>query len=176
MTKDDLKKTSKYLSYILRHAPESINLTLDAQGWAHVSDLIAKSEHHLTHDLIAEVVRTNAKQRFSLNHDGSRIRANQGHSIQVDLGLVPQTPPNILFHGTAKTNLASIRQNGLLKGTRHHVHLSEDTVTARAVGGRHGTPVVLTILSEDMAQNGHTFYQSANGVWLVDHVPPQFLK
>ena len=176
MTKVDLKKTSKYLSYILRHAPDSIGLTLDAQGWAQVADLIAKSEHPLTHDLIAEVVRTNAKQRFSLNLDGSRIRATHGHSIQVDLGLAPKTPPSILFHGTAKTNLASIRQNGLLKGTRHHVHLSDNNATAKAVGGRHGSPVVLTIRTEEMAQNGHTFYQSANGVWLVDHVPPQFLE
>jgi len=176
MTKDDLKKTSKYLSYILRHAPDSIGLTLDAQGWALVSDLISKAEPPLTQDLIKEVVRTNAKQRFSLNHDGSCIRANQGHSIQIDLGLAPQTPPNILFNGTAKTNLASIRQNGLLKGTRHHVHLSDNTETAKAVGGRHGSPIVLTIRSEDMVLNGHTFFQSANGVWLVEHVPPQFLE
>ncbi|TCL10250.1 putative RNA 2'-phosphotransferase [Shimia isoporae] len=175
MTKDNLKTTSKYLSYILRHAPDSIGLNLDARGWARTDDLIEKSEHPLTRELIAEVVSTNAKQRFALSEDGNHIRANQGHSIQVDLALAEKAPPETLFHGTAEKHLASIRRDGLVKGSRHHVHLSSDTATATSVGGRHGKPVVLTVNSGDMARSGTVFYQSDNGVWLVDHVPPKFL-
>ena len=169
--------TSKFLSLILRHQPEKIGLSLDANGWANLDDLLrlsAAKGRPLTRALIEEVVATNDKQRFAFNEDRSMIRASQGHSISVDLDLVPVAPPPVLFHGTATRFLESIQKQGLLKGKRQHVHLSPDAPTAVKVGQRHGKPVVLKVAAGRMQFEGHKFYRSANGVWLTDHVPPAF--
>jgi len=173
-----LVKTSKFLSLVLRHQPEVIGVTLDSEGWIDVAELLQACAQHgrsLTRDVLEDVVRNNDKQRFAFSADGSRIRANQGHSVEVDLKLAPCPPPDVLFHGTVAQFLASIRHNGLLKGTRQHVHLSPDEATAQKVGARRGRPVVLHIAAQQMFAAGHLFYQSANGVWLVETVPPEFL-
>ena len=173
------KRHSKFLSLLLRHRPETIGLVLDAEGWASVVELLQKLEAHdhpMSREVLEEVVATNVKQRFRFSEDGTRIRANQGHSVSVDLGYVAQSPPEYLYHGTATKNLASIRGQGLLKGTRHHVHLSADLVTAKAVGSRHGVPVILRVPAKAMETAGYEFFLSDNGVWLTDHVPSQFLQ
>ncbi len=164
---------------MLRHRPDKIGLTLDAQGWADVDELLHKANQHgvaLTRDRLQQVVAQNDKQRFAFNADGTRIRASQGHSIQIDLGLEPIAPPQLLYHGTATRFLTSIRQQGLLRGQRDHVHLSPDEATARKVGARHGEPIVLVVNAEKMHVAGFTFYRSANGVWLTDHVPVEYLN
>jgi putative RNA 2'-phosphotransferase len=173
-----LVPTSKFLSLVLRHDPATIGLTLDAQGWADVDDLIARANRSgraLTRELIESVVANNDKRRFALSPDGTRIRANQGHSIEIDPGLTPVAPPERLYHGTATRFLDSIRAQGLIPGSRLHVHLSADEATAVAVGMRHGKPAVLTVLAADLHAAGTAFYRSENGVWLVDRVPPEFL-
>lgn len=167
----DTQKTSKFLSYILRHKPESIGLKLDMEGWASIDEILEKSDEGLSRDLIVEVVTTSDKKRFSLSADGNRIRANQGHSVRVDLGLQPVEPPEILFHGTAKRFVAAILDEGLKPGKRQHVHLSGDEETAIKVGQRHGKPVILTIPALAMHRAGHVFFLSDNGVWLTDKVP-----
>ena len=170
---------SKFLSLVLRHKPEHIGITLDDAGWASVEELIQKASikgFHLTPELIAEVVAKNDKQRFSLSADGNRIRANQGHSIPIDLKLEPVEPPIVLFHGTATRFLDSILKNGLRSGSRQHVHLSPDEATAIKVGQRHGKPVVLTIDSSSMHADGYMFYRSENNVWLTLHVPVKYIK
>ncbi|MDH3347421.1 MAG: RNA 2'-phosphotransferase [Desulfobulbaceae bacterium] len=169
---------SKFLSYILRHKPEVIELSLDEAGWAVVDELIFKAQRHgygLDRDLIERVVVDNDKQRFCLNGDHSKIRANQGHSVVVDLQLESQNPPSILFHGTAIRFLAGIMEQGLLAQERHHVHLSSNVAQAREVGRRHGKPVVLSVAARHMVAAGHLFYLSRNGVWLTEHVPSQYL-
>jgi putative RNA 2'-phosphotransferase len=174
----DLVKISKFLSYVLRHEPGAIGLALDANGWADVDELIAKAHAAgtpLDRDGIAAAVATNDKQRFALSPDGARIRANQGHSIDVDLALSPQTPPDVLYHGTATRFLDSIRAQGLVAGQRQHVHLSADRDTATRVGARHGTPVVLAVDARAMHAAGLAFVRSDNGVWLADAVPVQYL-
>jgi putative RNA 2'-phosphotransferase len=171
----DLTRTSKSLSYVLRHNPKSIGLILDKQGWANVADLLSKNKH-LTLELLKEVVAKDNKQRYSFNEDGTKIRANQGHSINVDLGLKAVEPPDILFHGTATRFLDSIMENGLVAGTRNHVHLSADNETAVKVGSRHGKPVVLKIKSGEMHKKGIQFYKSENGVWLTNNVPIQYIQ
>lgn len=174
-----MKRTSKFLSLILRHEPHTIGLTLDESGWADVSELIAKSVaagHPLDAEMLEEVVRTSDKQRFTLSADRKRIRAAQGHSVEVQLGLVPKEPPAVLYHGTASKNVASIRRDGLHAGARQQVHLSGDAETARRVGMRHGAPVVLTIAAGRMHAAGHTFTQADNGVWLTDAVTPEFIQ
>lgn len=171
--------TSKFLSLVLRHQPEVIGVTLDPQGWVAVDELIARAADKgqvLTRDLIARVVDENDKQRFALSEDGTRIRANQGHSVDVDLALEPQEPPETLYHGTAARNLDSIERAGLRRGQRQYVHLSADPATARAVGQRHGKPVVLRVAAGAMARDGHRFFRSANGVWLAESVPPAYLS
>lgn len=173
--KEKTRKISKFLSFILRHNPQSIKLKLDAQGWADIGELIANSkEIKLTRELIEEVVQENDKQRFSI--DGDRIRANQGHSISIDLALEAVKPPKILYHGTATRFLDSIMQEGLTKQSRQHVHLSKDIETAKIVGQRHGKVVILEINSEKMFHEGYAFYLSENGVWLTDRVVTQYLK
>ncbi|WP_033344149.1 RNA 2'-phosphotransferase [Catenuloplanes japonicus] len=171
----DIRRTSKRISSVLRHRPDSVGITLAPDGWVPVPTLLAAL--HLTREQLGRVVAENDKQRFTIERtpDGERIRANQGHSVTVDLGYEPQDPPGTLFHGTADRNLAAIREQGLVKGRRHHVHLSPDPDTARTVGGRHVRPVVLTIDAGRMARDGHTFFRSANGVWLIDAVPPQYV-
>ena len=173
-----LVRTSKFLSFVLRHQPEAIGLTLDSAGWADVADLIRLanvSGRPLDRETLILIVETNDKQRFALDATRSRIRANQGHSIQIDLGLVPQAPPPVLFHGTASRFIDSIRSQGLVPGSRTHVHLSQDSATARAVGSRHGQPVVLAVDAGAMHAYGNEFRLAHNGVWLVLHVPVAFL-
>lgn len=171
-------RLSKFLSLVLRHRPQRIGLALDKAGWADVPELLTKANAAgvlLTYEQLQQIVAESDKQRFAFNHDGTRIRANQGHSIDVDLGLEPLAPPEIVYHGTAVRFLSSIRQQGLLPRQRHHVHLSRDAETAVRVGQRHGKPVVLVIRAGDMYHDGHLFYRSANGVWLTDHVPPIYI-
>ncbi|RAJ06573.1 putative RNA 2'-phosphotransferase [Chitinophaga skermanii] len=177
MDKNRTKGTSKFLSYILRHNPGAIGLQLDEAGWADVQELLQKSanENPFTFDDLVEIVDTNDKKRFAFNDDKSKIRASQGHSIEIDLQLVPVTPPEFLYHGTVDKFMASIRAQGLIKGNRQHVHLSVDRQTATNVGSRRGAPVVLSIRSGDMFRDGHAFYLSANGVWLTDAVPSTYI-
>ncbi len=176
----NLVSASKFLSLVLRHKPEAIGMQLDPDGWLDINDLIANANRHgnaLTLELLHEVVATNDKQRFALSDDGLRIRANQGHSLpHVDLKLSPATPPDQLFHGTVDQFLASIRQQGLLKRSRNHVHLSIDRETASKVAMRRGKPIVLTIASGQMHQDGKQFFLSANGVWLTDAVPVEYIR
>jgi putative RNA 2'-phosphotransferase len=169
-----LVKVSKYLSRHLRHQPERLGLTLEPGGWVRVDELLRAAS--ITRDELEEVVARNDKQRFSFDETGARIRANQGHSVEVDLGLQPADPPAVLFHGTAERNLPSIRQHGLERRGRHHVHLSPDRETATRVGARHGRPVVLEVDAATMARDGHEFLQTANGVWLTETVPPRYLR
>lgn len=174
----NIVKISKFLSLVLRHEPEKIGLSLDAAGWVSVDDLLAACRRHgkaISFEQLKDVVANNDKQRFSFSANGNLIRANQGHSVEVELGYEPATPPVTLFHGTAERFLASIKEQGLLKGNRHHVHLSADIETATKVGQRHGKPVVLHINAEKMQQDGFTFYLSTNGVWLTEHVPVPYL-
>ncbi len=177
--KEQQVATSKFLSLVLRHRPEVIGITLDAEGWVPVEELLAACAQHsraISREQLDVVVRTNDKQRFAFSADGSRIRANQGHSLSVDLGLAPVEPPELLYHGTVERFLESIRRDGLTKGNRHHVHLSPDIQTATKVGQRRGRPVVLVIEAGRMFRDGHTFYRSENGVWLTDSVPPVYIR
>jgi len=172
------KQISKFLSLVLRHDPARIGITLDSAGWTDVAALLAAASTHgvpITRDALAQVVATSDKQRFALSEDGARIRANQGHSIEVDLELAEALPPTTLYHGTVGDALAGIRARGLVRGARHHVHLSADVETATTVGGRRGRPVLLTIRAGDMASAGHVFYRSHNGVWLTDAVPIEYI-
>ncbi len=174
----DIVAKSRFMSLVLRHKPAEIGLILDAFGWAQVSDLVEKARVHgvlLTPELVAEIVATSDKQRFALSADGRMIRANQGHSVAIDLGHSPRSPPERLYHGTAARNLASIQTSGLHAGERRHVHLSPDAETAVKVGKRHGRPVVLMVDSRAMLGAGHVFYRSENGVWLTDAVPARFI-
>lgn len=174
----DLVKTSKLLSLILRHNPGRIGLTLDSAGWADLSELVECARREgvrLDEQTVREVVEHNDKKRFTLSEDGRRIRAAQGHSIPIDLGLPQVEPPELLFHGTASRNTESIRARGLHPGRRQHVHLSPDKETAARVGERHGEPVVLRIASGAMHRAGHAFFFSENGVWLTASVPPEFI-
>jgi putative RNA 2'-phosphotransferase len=175
MTEQQRAKISKKLSYILRHAPDSVGLILDENGWVSVHDLITKFGDPLSIETLKEVVETNDKKRFAFNEGFTKIRASQGHSIEIDLAYQPTKPPEFLFHGTATRFLESIKNEGLLKGSRHHVHLSLDEVTARKVGSRHGSPSILTIKSRDMYDAGYTFFVSENDVWLTDNVPTRFI-
>lgn len=172
-------KTSKFLSYVLRHRPDSIGLVLDGAGWASINELIRKARSagkKLSRTLIEEVVANNDKQRFALSADGERIRASQGHSVDIDLDLKPLQPPEVLYHGTATRFLESIMARGLQPGSRRHVHLSADIGTARKVGQRHGKPVILELDARAMHQAGLVFFRADNGVWLTAHVPPAFLR
>lgn len=174
-----LVKISKYLSKHLRHQPERLGLTLASGGWVEIDALLAACKAHnlsISRAELEEVVEENDKQRFSFDSTGRMIRANQGHSVDVDLGLKAVAPPPLLYHGTAERNVESILKDGLRRMARHHVHLSKDIETAVKVGARHGKPFVLEVMAEAMAEAGYKFYQSANGVWLTDDVPPQYLK
>ena len=174
-----LVKASKWLALHLRHRPERIGLTLDAAGWADVDELLARAEaarFALTRDELVEVVADNDKRRYELDAGGGRIRAVQGHTVAVDLGLVPEPPPEVLYHGTTERFVTPILAEGLRPMGRHHVHLSPDVATARAVGGRRGHPVVLEVAAGRMAAEGRLFYRAANGVWLCAEVPGRFLR
>ena len=173
-----IKRISKFLSLVLRHAPEKIDLQLDEGGWANVDELLQKMNKEgklVNMEILELVVESNNKKRFSFSEDKKLIRANQGHSIKIDHGFEAITPPEFLYHGTAEKNLQSILRSGLDKRKRHHVHLSEDKETAIDVGGRHGKPIVLIIKAQEMHVKGHEFYRSENGVWLTDHVPVDFI-
>ena len=174
----DTVKISKFLSLVLRHEPQKIGLTLDDAGWISVNELLAACKAHgkpLTLVTLQSVVAENDKQRFSFSADGTHIRANQGHSIEVELGYESAAPPDVLYHGTATRFLHSIRAQGLVKGARHHVHLSAEAVTAQKVGARHGKVAVLQVQAATMQQDGYAFYLSANGVWLTEHGPVVYL-
>lgn len=172
-------RISKFLSLVLRHEPERIGVELDRSGWIDVAKLLERLAAHgivVTRAELERVVATSDKQRFALSEDGTRIRANQGHSVEVDLQLAPAAPPDVLYHGTVESALAGIRELGLVRGLRHHVHLSAEVETAKRVGARRGRPVVLPVRAGAMAAAGHVFFRSANGVWLVEHVPVEFLE
>ncbi|WP_169973740.1 RNA 2'-phosphotransferase [Tautonia rosea] len=172
-------RVSQFLSLVLRHQPEAIGLTLDEGGWASVDELIscaARNGTKLDRDLIAKVVASNDKQRFRISDDGLRIRASQGHSIAVDLGLEPVSPPEVLYHGTATRFLDAILREGLRPSGRQHVHLSGDEGTAVTVGRRHGAPVILRVAAGRMVADGFVFFRSDNGVWLTDRVPASYLE
>ncbi|MCX2784652.1 RNA 2'-phosphotransferase [Microbulbifer thermotolerans] len=176
-----LNKISKFLSFVLRHKPEAIGLELDPNGWANINDLISKAntsdeQINLDRNLIQEVVETSDKKRFVISGNGQNIRANQGHSINVDLQLEPVTPPEFLYHGTATRFLDRILKEGLKPQQRQYVHLSTDIETASVVGQRYGKPVVLKIKSLLMHEQGFTFYLSDNGVWLTTQVPRDYLE
>ena len=173
------KKLSKFLSLILRHRPEVVNLNMDENGWVNLEELIEKMNAHgkpVNLAAILEVVKNNDKQRFKIDDAGQKIRANQGHSKKVDLALQPQNPPATLYHGTATKNLTAIQKSGLQKMNRQHVHLSSDLETATKVGSRHGKVIILEIDCFKMSADGLEFYLSENKVWLTDHVPLQYIK
>ena len=177
--KRSLVKKSKFLSLILRHKPETIGLELDPEGWVSIEDLLQNSEQHgfnLNRAILDEVVFTNDKMRFALSPDGLRIRANQGHSLDVELGLKKAEPPEMLFHGTVKRFLNAILAEGLNKMSRQHVHLSATLETARNVGARRGEPVVLSVDATRMHRKKFEFFLSANGVWLTENVPAEFIR
>jgi putative RNA 2'-phosphotransferase len=178
-SKADVSRASKFLSYVLRHRPDSIGISLDKQGWASVPDLLAKAAAAgtaITFDELKKIVEQNDKKRFVLNDDSTRIRAAQGHSIQVDLKLTAKAPPPVLFHGTVGAFIASIRKQGLRPMKRHDVHLSPDKDTANRVATRRGKPIILVIETYPMVRDGYQFRVSDNGVWLIQAVPPQYIK
>lgn len=178
MTEKDLISTSKFLSVVLRHKPETVGIALDPSGWVGVDELLAACARHgrtIWREQLDQIVATSDKKRFAFNEDGTRIRANQGHSVDVELGHAPATPPELVYHGTPEKSVAAIRREGLLKMQRHHVHLSENVQQTLAVGARRGRPVVLTVRAGDMHRAGHVFYKTPNDVWLVDAVPPEFI-
>jgi len=173
-----LARASKFLSLVLRHRPEVVGLALDRNGWVDIDVLVEGCRAHgmaISRETIEAVVATNAKRRFAMSEDGRRIRASQGHSLEVDLGYEPAEPPETLFHGTVSARLPAILTSGLRRMGRQHVHLSPDAATARTVGQRRGKPVVLRIAAARMHRDGHVFCLSANGVWLTDHVPPAYI-
>ena len=178
MNDKNTKTTSKFMSLVLRHNPQSIGITLDSNGWADAQALIDgmnRKGQRVTLEILKEVVAANDKQRFKFNEDYTKIRANQGHSVIVDVELKETQPPDILYHGTAARFAASIKNEGLIAKSRLHVHLSGDKQTAEKVGSRHGKPVVLTINSAKMHQDGYKFYLSENNVWLTNAVPVEYI-
>lgn len=173
------KRISKFLSFVLRHQPEFISLKLDENGWADVQELLGKMNSNgfqVTDEILEHIVSTNNKKRFAFDESKLKIRASQGHSIEVELGLTETTPPEFLYHGTGEKAVASILASGLEKRDRQHVHLSSDTITAKAVGGRHGKPKIFVVAAAQMHADGFVFYLSENKVWLTDNVPAQYLK
>ena len=178
LVKAEVLKDMNSAGLILRHKPEVIGITIDEHGWANVEELIqgiAKNNPGFNKEFLEEIVRTDNKQRYSFNDDKTLIRANQGHSIPVDVELEEKEPPKILYHGTGEKYIASIDQNGLIPKSRLYVHLSKDVETAKAVGKRHGKEVVYSINSEQMYKDGYKFYLSKNGVWLTKRVPVKYL-
>lgn len=176
---DRLVRIGKFISLILRHKPEIIKIKLDKNGWANVEELIkgiAKTERDFNINLLKEIVETNNKKRYEFNEDFTKIRACQGHSVNVDVELLPAEPPKILYHGTADRFLASIRAKGLKKMNRQYVHLSKDYETAVNVGARHGQVVVIKVLAEKMHKDGKKFFISKNGVWLTGDIDVKYLE
>lgn len=178
MDENDITNISKFLSLVLRHQPQVIGITLDEQGWVSVDELLKQANthgHNISFELLNNVVETNTKKRFAFDESKQKIRASQGHSVDVDLGYQAQMPPEVLYHGTGEKSVTSIKQTGLEKRSRQHVHLSKDIETAIQVGGRHGKPAVFKVLAAQMHKNGHVFYLSENKVWLTDAVPAEYL-
>ena len=172
-----IEKISKYFSFILRHKPEAIGLKLDSEGWANVTDLIDKTtDFDLTKEIVDIVVETNDKQRFKLNSNKAKIKANQGHSISIDFNLEALEPPDSLFHGTAERFIESINLSGLKKQKRHHVHLTESISVAKSVGRRYGQFVLLKVDAKRMHDEGFSFFKTENNVWLVEEVPSEYIK
>lgn len=179
MDQEQRKRTSKFLSYVLRHHPEEIGISLDINGWVEVATLLealAANGRSLSRSDLEEVVSTNDKKRFAFNDEETHIRANQGHSIEVELDHQLAEPPEVLLHGTPMQSVEQIRQEGLKKMQRHAVHLHQDEKTARDVGGRRGKPVLLKIKAREMATAGHRFWVTPNDVWLVEQVPPEYIE
>lgn len=174
----NLTKTSKYISLILRHKPETIGISLDEHGWANVKGLIdgVNKTHKLDMKMLEEIVETDDKQRYSFNEDKTMIRANQGHSIDVDVELEEAVPPEMLWHGTGHKYVKNIDVEGLIPKSRLYVHLSEDYKTAIEVGKRHGTPAIYCVDALKMHSDGYKFYKSKNGVWLTKHVPAEYFR
>ena len=178
---DDKRRTaaSKFLSLILRHRPQAVGVSLDEGGWVDVELLLRACSAHgrkLTRADLDEIVATNSKRRFAFSDDGRRIRANQGHSMAVDLGYEPAEPPDVLYHGTVGRALPGIVEQGLVPMGRHHVHLAADEATAKTVGARRGKPVILRVDARAMTAAGHVFFRTPNGVWLTDAVPSCFIS
>lgn len=169
-----LDRTSKFLSLVLRHKPEVIDVTLDKNGWANVEAILAGM--NICRVTLDEIVRTDSKGRYEYNESGDKIRARQGHSVDVDVELEEKEPPEILYHGTATKFMSSIETIGLIPQSRKYVHLSSDRTTASKVGARHGKPVILKVMAQEMYNDGYKFYLSRNGVWLTDNVKPKYLK
>jgi putative RNA 2'-phosphotransferase len=179
LSEKETTRRSKLLSLVLRHEPGHIGIVLDEQGWTDVATLLVQLAAHgqpLSFEQLAFIVEASPKQRFRLNDDRSRIRASQGHSVEVELGYVPVVPPEVLYHGTAVQHQKNILREGLRKMSRHHVHLSTDVSTARTVGQRHGRLVLFTVAAGQMHRDGHAFYQADNGVWLTNEVSPAYLQ
>jgi len=169
----------KFLSLVLRHQPETIGIQLDKNGWTDVEDLLAKANLHgikFDREILHHIVETNSKKRFAFNETFDKIRASQGHSVEIELGYTSQRPPEILYHGTSEKSVQSILEKGLEKRNRQHVHLCSDIETAIKVGQRHGKPFVFKVLAEQMYNDSFQFYLSDNGVWLTDHVPTNYLR
>lgn len=176
---NDLKHISKFLSLVLRHKPEEIGINMDSEGWVDVKELLEKcsaKKRYINLELLQQIVNTNDKQRFAFNHDHTRIRANQGHTIEIDLKLEPTEPLEYLYHGTVAKFIDGIKTSGLQKMERMHVHLSKDLETAIKVGSRRGKPVILKIRASEMYKDGYAFYISNNGVWLCEAVPAQYIE
>lgn len=179
MKKDDIKtKTSIYISLLLRHKPWLAGLTIDEHGWADTKELIGavKKKYPMNMEILEDIVKTDQKQRYSLNEDHTKIRANQGHSIPVDVELEELDPPEFLYHGTARKSVPSIQAEGLKHMKRLYVHLSSDYETAIKTGQRHGVPVVFLVHASEMRKDGYAFYLSKNHVWLAENVPAQYLE
>lgn len=178
MNEKQLKEKSKFLSLVLRHNPQTIGINIDQNGWTNVAELLTKAvkrKMFISAEELETIVRENDKKRFSFNDDHTMIRANQGHSINIDLNLSATAPPEYLYHGTVSKFIQSIKSEGLKKMSRQHVHLSNDRATAEKVGSRRGIPVILSIRSGAMQQDGYSFFQSDNGVWLTDNVPVDYI-
>jgi putative RNA 2'-phosphotransferase len=178
ISEKETTRISKFLSLVLRHKPETIGIELDENGWTDVSmmiDKINQTDLNIDFEILKYVVDTNPKKRFAFNATFDKIRANQGHSVDVELGYVSLQPPAVLYHGTSIKTLDVILKNGLQKMNRHHVHLSADVETAIKVGQRHGKPFIFAVRADEMFQKKYDFYRSENGVWLTDHVPAAFL-
>jgi len=179
MTKKEQTTISKFMSLALRHEPQKVDIQLDEHGWANTEKLITGINnigYTVTLEDIKKIVETNDKQRFKFNDDFTQIRANQGHSVKINVDLKEITPPDILYHGTSLSNLDSIQKNGIRSQSRLHVHLSSDKETAKQVGSRHGKPVILIINTKQMYMDKYNFYLSENKVWLTDKVPPKYIK
>ncbi len=179
MQENQYKKLSMFLAYVLRHRPEAAGIKLDKNGWVSIGELIMgvrKTGRRISDRILEEIVETDGKMRFSFNGDKSKIRANQGHSIPVDLGLSEKAPPNVLYHGTAERFSESIMSSGIKRGTRNFVHLSQDVETAEKVGARHGEPTVFEVMAKEMHNDGYKFYLSENGVWLTAYVPNGYIQ